>query len=86
MGEVGAQSASGYCRSEQNPLGYPLPRPCRILNSMGVERDLEGMKVGVEAGLLRSGDKGERCVYVCVGGDEQGCLLEEVCPFIGQSA
>lgn len=33
------------------------------------------MKVGMEAGLLRSGDKGERCVYV--GGDEQGCLLEE---------
>lgn len=52
---------------------------------MRVDRDQEGMKVGVEAGLMRSGDKGERCVYVG-GGDEQGCLIEEACPFIGQSA
>lgn len=75
MGEVGAQSASGYCRSEQNPLGvYFLPRPCRILNPMGVGRDQEGMKVGVEAGLMRSGDKGERCVYV--GGMSRGVRLK----------
>lgn len=65
MGEVGAQSTSGYCRSEQNPLGvYFLPGSCRILNPMGVGRDQEGMKVGVEVGLMRSAVKGERCVYV----------------------